>query len=77
VCALRAVGEVNYGDGDVVDGLIRTDVCAEPGDSGGSLFSGGSAVGLDSGGSGAGTSGEETFFQPVTETLPATGTRIG
>ncbi|MCZ9343802.1 S1 family peptidase, partial [Streptomyces sp. TRM76130] len=40
---------VNYGNGDVVRGLIRTDVCAEPGDSGGSLFSGGSAVGLTSG----------------------------
>ncbi|MBK3636672.1 S1 family peptidase, partial [Streptomyces sp. MBT97] len=43
---------VNYGNGDVVDGLVQTDVCAEPGDSGGSLFSGSSAVGLTSGGSG-------------------------
>ncbi|WP_329408371.1 S1 family peptidase [Streptomyces sp. NBC_00704] len=68
---------VNYGNGDIVDGLIRTDVCAEPGDSGGSLFSGGSAVGLTSGGSGDCASGGETFFQPVTEALAATGTRIG
>ncbi|WP_069773874.1 S1 family peptidase [Streptomyces sp. LUP30] len=68
---------VNYGNGDVVDGLIQTDVCAEPGDSGGSLFSGSSAVGLTSGGSGDCTSGGETFFQPVTEALSATGTRIG
>ncbi|GHF15375.1 S1 family peptidase [Streptomyces fumanus] len=68
---------VNYGNGDVVDGLIRTDVCAEPGDSGGPLFSGSSAIGLTSGGSGDCVSGGETFFQPVTEALAATGTRIG
>ncbi|MFC4467110.1 S1 family peptidase [Streptomyces xiangluensis] len=68
---------VNYGGGDVVEGLIQTDVCAEPGDSGGSLFSGSSAIGLTSGGSGDCTSGGETFFQPVTEALEATGTEIG
>ncbi|MDT0397003.1 S1 family peptidase [Streptomyces sp. DSM 41636] len=68
---------VNYGNGDIVNGLIQTDVCAEPGDSGGSLFSGSSAVGLTSGGSGDCTSGGETFFQPVTEALSATGTQIG
>ncbi|GGV41880.1 S1 family peptidase [Streptomyces griseoflavus] len=68
---------VNYGNGDIVDGLIQTDVCAEPGDSGGSLFSGSSAVGLTSGGSGDCTSGGTTFFQPVTEALSATGTQIG
>ncbi|MFE9775479.1 S1 family peptidase [Streptomyces sp. NPDC005931] len=68
---------VNYGNGDIVNGLIQTDVCAEPGDSGGSLFSGSSAIGLTSGGSGDCTSGGETFFQPVTEALAATGTQIG
>ncbi|MEU2895717.1 S1 family peptidase [Streptomyces sp. NPDC007056] len=68
---------VNYGNGDIVNGLIQTDVCAEPGDSGGSLFSGSSAVGLTSGGSGDCTSGGTTFFQPVTEALSATGTQIG
>ncbi|KOU65578.1 streptogrisin [Streptomyces sp. MMG1533] len=68
---------VNYGNGDIVNGLIQTDVCAEPGDSGGSLFSGSSAIGLTSGGSGDCTSGGETFFQPVTEALSATGTEIG
>ncbi|CAL9411810.1 Streptogrisin-D [Streptomyces sp. enrichment culture] len=68
---------VNYGNGDIVNGLIQTDVCAEPGDSGGSLFSGSSAVGLTSGGSGDCTSGGTTFFQPVTEALTATGTQIG
>ncbi|WP_338776947.1 S1 family peptidase [Streptomyces sp. DG1A-41] len=68
---------VNYGNGDIVNGLIQTDVCAEPGDSGGSLFSGSNAIGLTSGGSGDCTSGGETFFQPVTEALSATGTEIG
>ncbi len=68
---------VNYGNGDIVNGLIQTDVCAEPGDSGGSLFSGDQAIGLTSGGSGDCTSGGETFFQPVTEALSATGTEIG
>ncbi|MFB8247860.1 S1 family peptidase [Streptomyces sp. NPDC001046] len=68
---------VNYGNGDIVNGLIQTDVCAEPGDSGGALFSGDKAVGLTSGGSGDCTSGGETFFQPVTEALSATGTQIG
>ncbi|MGD1222957.1 MULTISPECIES: S1 family peptidase [Streptomyces] len=68
---------VNYGNGDVVNGLIQTDVCAEPGDSGGSLFSGDTAIGLTSGGSGDCTSGGETFFQPVTEALSAFGAQIG
>ncbi|MFD9317610.1 S1 family peptidase [Streptomyces sp. NPDC060053] len=68
---------VNYGNGDIVNGLIQTDVCAEPGDSGGSLFSGSGAVGLTSGGSGDCASGGETFFQPVTEALSATGAQIG
>ncbi|MGW0704421.1 S1 family peptidase [Streptomyces sp. NPDC002643] len=68
---------VNYGNGDIVNGLIQTDVCAEPGDSGGSLFSGSSAIGLTSGGSGDCTSGGETFFQPVTEALSVYGAEIG
>ncbi|TQL00115.1 streptogrisin D [Streptomyces puniciscabiei] len=67
---------VNYQEG-TVSGLIQTDVCAEPGDSGGSLFSGSSAIGLTSGGSGDCTSGGETFFQPVTAALSATGAQIG
>ncbi|MEU9364492.1 S1 family peptidase [Streptomyces avermitilis] len=68
---------VNYGNGDIVNGLIQTDVCAEPGDSGGSLFAGDTAIGLTSGGSGDCTSGGETFFQPVTEALSTFGAQIG
>ncbi|ORT60110.1 S1 family peptidase [Streptomyces sp. CB03238] len=68
---------VNYGNGQVVEGLIQTNVCAEPGDSGGSLFTGDAAVGLTSGGSGDCSSGGETFFQPVTEALTTFGAQIG
>ncbi|KUH37272.1 MULTISPECIES: S1 family peptidase [Streptomyces] len=68
---------VNYGNGQVVEGLIQTTVCAEPGDSGGSLFSGDAAVGLTSGGSGDCTAGGTTFFQPVTEALARYGAQIG
>ena len=67
---------VNYAEG-TVSGLIQTDVCAEPGDSGGSLFDGETAIGLTSGGSGDCTSGGETFFQPVTKALSAVGAEIG
>ncbi|WFB10352.1 S1 family peptidase [Streptomyces sp. LX-29] len=67
---------VNYGDGQIVTGLIQTDVCAEPGDSGGAMFSGDAAVGLTSGGSGDCTQGGETFFQPVSAALAATGAEL-
>ncbi|MGW1772426.1 S1 family peptidase [Streptomyces sp. NPDC002104] len=60
---------VNYGNGEIVYGLIRTNVCAEPGDSGGPLYSGTHAVGLTSGGNGNCTSGGTTYFQPVKEAL--------
>ncbi|MCP9960011.1 MULTISPECIES: alpha-lytic protease prodomain-containing protein [Streptomyces] len=67
---------VNYGNGDVVYGLIQTTVCAEPGDSGGAMFAGSTALGLTSGGSGDCRSGGTTFFQPVTEVLNAYGLTI-
>jgi hypothetical protein len=59
---------VNYPEGTVT-GLIETNVCAEPGDSGGPLFSDGIALGVTSGGSGDCTTGGTTFFQPVTAAL--------
>ncbi|MGW1814782.1 S1 family peptidase [Streptomyces sp. NPDC002125] len=67
---------VNYGSGDIVYGMIQTNVCAEPGDSGGSLFSGTTALGLTSGGSGNCSSGGTTFFQPVVEALNAYGVSV-
>jgi streptogrisin D len=66
---------VNYPQGQVT-GLIRTTVCAEPGDSGGSLVAGNTAIGLTSGGSGNCSSGGTTFFQPVTEALSVFGVSI-
>ncbi|MGW4569493.1 S1 family peptidase [Streptomyces sp. NPDC004561] len=66
---------VNYQEGSV-SGLIDTDVCAEPGDSGGALFDGDAAIGLTSGGSGDCSSGGETFFQPVTAALSAEGAAL-
>ncbi|MFC7527502.1 S1 family peptidase [Actinoplanes sp. GCM10030250] len=66
---------VNYAEGSV-SGLIRTTVCAQPGDSGGPLYSGSTALGLTSGGSGNCTSGGVTYFQPVTEALSAYGVSV-
>ncbi|MFC8126634.1 S1 family peptidase [Streptomyces sp. NPDC057302] len=67
---------VNYGGGDIVYGMIKTTVCAEPGDSGGPLYAGTKALGLTSGGSGNCSSGGTTFFQPVTEALSAYGVSV-
>jgi streptogrisin D len=66
---------VNYAEGSVT-GMIQTNVCAEPGDSGGSLFAGTVALGLTSGGSGNCTAGGITFFQPVTEALATFGVNV-
>ncbi|GGZ84639.1 protease [Streptomyces echinoruber] len=66
---------VNYPEGTVT-GLIQTTVCAEPGDSGGPLFSEGIALGVTSGGSGDCASGGTTFFQPVTKALSALGVKL-
>ncbi|GAA4702656.1 S1 family peptidase [Phytohabitans rumicis] len=63
---------VNYAEGTVT-GLTRTNVCAEPGDSGGSWMSGDQAQGVTSGGSGNCTVGGTTFFQPLNEILQANG----
>ncbi|HEU5471730.1 MAG TPA: S1 family peptidase [Actinophytocola sp.] len=69
---------VNYGGGDIVGGLTRTTVCAQPGDSGGAYVSPNGATrvqaqGITSGGSGNCTSGGITFHQPVREALSAYG----
>ncbi|MGW0996794.1 S1 family peptidase [Streptomyces sp. NPDC002523] len=66
---------VNYPEGTVT-GLIQTDVCAEPGDSGGPLISDGVALGVTSGGNGDCTTGGTTFFQPVTRALTALNVRL-
>ncbi|MFT7834905.1 S1 family peptidase [Saccharothrix sp. BKS2] len=63
---------VSYPQGTVT-GLIQTTVCAEPGDSGGSLLAGTQAQGVTSGGSGNCRTGGTTYFQPVNEILQAYG----
>lgn len=60
---------VNYGNGQLFYGATKTNVCAEPGDSGGSFITGDQAQGVTSGGWGNCSSGGETWFQPVNEIL--------
>ncbi len=59
---------VSYAEGRV-EGLTRTTVCAEPGDSGGPFVAGAQAQGVTSGGSGDCTDGGTTFYQPVNPVL--------
>ncbi|MFG3320836.1 S1 family peptidase [Streptomyces sp. NPDC048171] len=73
VTALDAT--VNYPEG-TVSGLIETDVCAEPGDSGGPMFSEGVALGVTSGGNGDCAKGGTTFFQPLPEAMESLGVRL-
>ncbi|KAH8841458.1 hypothetical protein MCOR27_001776 [Pyricularia oryzae] len=63
---------VNYAQGSVT-GLTRTSVCAEPGDSGGSFYSGAQGQGVTSGGSGNCASGGTTYFQPLNRILSTYG----
>ncbi|GLZ61330.1 S1 family peptidase [Micromonospora sp. NBRC 107095] len=65
---------VNYATG-VIYGLIRTNICAEPGDSGGPLYvaATGTILGILSGGSGNCTTGGTTYYQPIAEVLAAYG----
>ncbi|MHA5047718.1 S1 family peptidase [Streptomyces sp. SD15] len=73
VTALNAT--VNYPEGTVT-GLIETTVCAEPGDSGGPMFSEGIALGVTSGGNGDCTTGGTTFFQPITKAMTALNVKL-
>ncbi|MFD9907546.1 carbohydrate-binding protein [Streptomyces sp. NPDC059063] len=59
---------VTYPEG-TINGVTRTTVCAEPGDSGGSYISGSQAQGVTSGGSGNCSSGGTTFHQPINPLL--------
>lgn len=67
---------VHYVGGGTVRQMIQTNVCAEPGDSGGPLYSGSIALGLTSGGSGDCRRGGITFYQPVTEALSRYGVAV-
>lgn len=74
VTALNAT--VNYGGGDIVSGLIQTNICAEPGDSGGPLYAGDKVIGILSGGSGNCATGGTTYYQPIGEVLSAYGLSV-
>ncbi|MFF2951599.1 carbohydrate-binding protein [Kitasatospora sp. NPDC057965] len=63
---------VTYQEG-TVSGVTRTNVCAEPGDSGGSFISGTQAQGVTSGGTGNCSQGGTTYFQPVNPILQGYG----
>ncbi len=71
---LRKNATVWYGFQRVRE-LIETDLCSQPGDSGGPLFAGGQAQGLVSGGTNAGcdASGFRSYYQPIGEVLSAYG----
>ncbi|MGO1974384.1 MAG: S1 family peptidase [Propionibacteriaceae bacterium] len=74
---------VNYGNGDIVEGLVQHNACVEQGDSGGSNIAGDQAQGMSSGGqlftdeSGELVCGERvgeenvSFYQPINEALEA------
>jgi streptogrisin B len=64
------------GGGGTVRGMIQTNVCAEPGDSGGPLYDGTKGLGITSGGSGDCRSGGTTFYQPVPEAATAYGVTV-
>ncbi|TYB49000.1 S1 family peptidase [Actinomadura chibensis] len=64
---------VNYQEGSV-SGLIETNACVQPGDSGGSLQSGSTAIGITSGGTTGGCGGNfQSFFQPLDVVLQGQG----
>jgi streptogrisin B len=67
---------VRYQGGGSLDGMIQTNVCAEPGDSGGPLYDGTKALGITSGGSGDCKTGGTTFYQPVPEAAKAYGVTV-
>ncbi|MDB1088095.1 S1 family peptidase [Streptomyces sp. ACA25] len=67
---------VNYGSGLVVHGMIRTNACAEPGDSGGPMYAGSIGLGMTSGGSGNCSIGGTTFFEPLPRAMSYYGATL-
>ena len=65
---------VNYAEGTVF-GMTRTNICTQPGDSGGAMYAGSLAQGIVSGGTIGGCSqfGFRSFFQPADEPLNTWG----
>jgi streptogrisin D len=65
---------VRYAQG-TLSGLTRTNICTQPGDSGGAMFAGSQAQGITSGGTVGSCSqpGFQSFFQPADEALSTYG----
>ena len=65
---------VRYAEGTVY-GMTRTNICTQPGDSGGAMYAGSLAQGITSGGTIGGCSqgGFQSFFQPADEALSVYG----
>lgn len=62
---------VDYGNGDVVNGLVQTNVQAGEGDSGGPWFDGSTGLGTTSGGDSS-----TTYFQPLSTAMSAYGVSL-
>ncbi|MGW0736844.1 S1 family peptidase [Streptomyces sp. NPDC002851] len=68
---------VNYGNGNIVHGMVKTNVCSAGGDSGGAYFAGSTALGIHSGSAGDCNNGVgSALFQPVKEALGAYGVNV-
>jgi hypothetical protein len=65
---------VRYAEGTVF-GLTRTNICTQPGDSGGAMFAGSQGQAITSGGTigGCNQFGFQSFFQPADEALSTYG----
>ncbi len=74
--SVTAINQTVYYAQGAVYGVIRTNICAQPGDSGGALFAGTVALGLVSGGSGSCSTGGTVYYQPVVEALQKYGATI-
>lgn len=60
---------VTYSDGVTVNGMTQTNVCVQPGDSGGPLYDGGTGLGLTSAVAGDCATGVLSYFQPLIPAL--------
>ncbi|MFH8369641.1 S1 family peptidase [Streptomyces sp. NPDC018031] len=63
---------VHYPEG-TVNGLFRSTICSEPGDTGGPAFAGTTALGFIVGAGGNCATGGTTYYQPIAEVLAAYG----
>ncbi|UED87244.1 S1 family peptidase [Streptomyces profundus] len=67
---------VDFGNGWVISGLIRTNLCSEPYDFGSGLTAGTMLIGIPVGGSGNCSVGGTTFYQPMAPVLAQYGATI-